>query len=61
MFFPSLSTWNMVKDAHNHNLMNMIGLTYTSCEILEYSDVSIFPVVLITLTCKIYTKETCLS
>ena len=48
MFFPSLSTWEMVKDAPNHVLMNMIGLTQTSREVLKDGDVPIFPLVLIT-------------
>ena len=47
MFFPSPSTWKMVKDAPNHVLMNIIGLSHTSRKILKYSDVPIFPVVLI--------------
>ena len=38
----------MVKDAHNHIMMNMIGLAQTSREILKDGDVPIFPVVLIT-------------
>ena len=48
MFFPPPSTWKMVKDAHNHVPMKMIGLTHTSHEILKNSDVPIFPVVWIT-------------
>ena len=48
MFFPSPSTWKMVKDASNHVPMNMIGLAQTSREILKDGDVPIFPVVLIT-------------
>ena len=48
MFFPSPSTWKMVKDAPNHVPMNMIGLAQTSREILEDGDIPIFPVVLIT-------------
>ena len=56
---PLTSTWKMVKDAHNHIPMNMIGLAQTSCEILEYSDILILPVVLIILTSKVYPKKTC--
>ena len=37
----------MVKDATNHSPMNMVGLAQNSREILEDSDVPIFPVVLI--------------
>ena len=48
MFFPSPSTWKIVKDTPNHVPMNMIGLAQTSREILEDGDVPIFPVVLIT-------------
>ena len=48
MFFLSASMRKMVKDAPNYVLMNMIGLTHTSREILEDSDVPIFLVVLIT-------------
>ena len=48
MFFPSPSTWKMVKDAPNHVLMNMIGLSQTSLKILEDGDVPIFPLVSIT-------------
>ena len=49
MFFPSPSTWKMVKDALNHVPMHMIGLYQTSRKILEDGDVSIFPVVLSTM------------
>ena len=49
MFFPSPSTWNMVKDDPNYVPMNMIGLYQTSCKILEDGDVPILPVVLSTL------------
>ena len=49
MFFPSPSTWKMVKDAPNHVPMKIIGLSQTSREILEDSDVPIFPVVISTL------------
>ena len=38
----------MVKDAPNHGPMNIIGLAHTTHKILEYGDVPIFPVVLIT-------------
>ena len=38
----------MVKDAPNHVPMNMIGLAQTSCKIIKYGDVPIFPVVLST-------------
>ena len=48
MFFPSPSTWNMVKEAPNHVPMNMIGLTQTSPKILEDGDIPIFQVVIIT-------------
>ena len=48
MIFPSPSTWKMAKDAPNHVLMNMIGLDQTSREIIEDSDVPIFPVLLMT-------------
>ena len=50
MFFPSPSTWKMVKDAPNHVPVNMICLAHTSRKILEESDVPIFLVVLITPT-----------
>ena len=49
MFFPSPSTWKMVKDAPTNVLMNMIGLAQTSREILKDGDVPIFMVVLSTL------------
>ena len=49
MFFPSPSKWNMVKDAPNHVLMNMIGLEKTSRERIEESDVLIILVILITM------------
>ena len=42
MFFPSPSTWNMVKDAPNHVPMDMIGLAQTSREILDDGNVPIF-------------------
>ena len=48
MFFPSPSTWKMVKDYTSYVPMNMIGLAQTSRKILEDSDVPIFPVVLST-------------
>ena len=48
MFFPSPSTWDMVKYTPNHVLMNMIGLSQTSRETLKDSDVPIFLVVLST-------------
>ena len=60
MFFPSPSTWEMVKDAPNHVPMNMIVLAQTSREIIENEDVPIFPVVLITPTRKMYLKAKCL-
>ena len=47
MFFPPPSTWKMTKNAPKHVPMNMIGLSQTSCEIIEDGDVPIFPVVLI--------------
>ena len=46
MFFPSPSTWKMVKDAPNIFLMNMIGLDQNSRKILKEGDVPIFPLVL---------------
>ena len=46
MFFPSPSTWKVVKDAPNHVPMNMICLAQISHEILEDGNVPIFPVVL---------------
>ena len=49
MFFPSPSTWKMAKNAPNDVPMHMIGLAHTSSEIIDYVDVPIFPVVLITL------------
>ena len=49
MLFPLPSTWNMVKDAPNNVLMNMIGLAQTSRKKIKDSDVPIFPVVLSTL------------
>ena len=49
MFFPSSSTLKMVKEAHNHVTMNMIGLSQTSREILEDGNLRIFLVVLITV------------
>ena len=49
MFFPSPSTWNMVKYTTNYVPMNMIGLAQISREILEDVDVLIFPVVLLPL------------
>ena len=61
MFFPSPSTWEMVKDAPNHVPMNMIVLAQTSREIIEDEYVPILPVVLITPTRKVYLKATCLS
>ena len=48
MFFPSPPTWKMVKEAHNHVPMNMIGLSQTSREILEGSDFPIFLVIIST-------------
>ena len=42
MFFPSPSTWKMVKDAPNHVPIIMIGLSQISCEILKDIDVPIF-------------------
>ena len=35
MFFPSPDVWNMLKDASNHILENMIGSAHTSQEIHE--------------------------
>ena len=46
MFFPSPSIWKMQKEYPNNVPMNMIGLSQTSCVILEEGDVRIFPVVL---------------
>ena len=51
----------MVKDDPNHVPTNMIGLAQTSREILDDGDIPIFPVALITPTCKVYPKATCLS
>ena len=48
MLSPSTSTWKMVKYAHNHVPIKMIGLAQTSHKILEDGGVSIFPVDLIT-------------
>ena len=48
MLFPSTYTWKTVKDAPNHVPMNTIGLSHTSREILEYGDVPILLMVLIT-------------
>ena len=48
MFFPSPSTWNMVKDAPNNVPINIIGLAQTSREIIKDIDVPISPVVLST-------------
>ena len=48
MFFPSDSTWNMVKDVPSHVPMNIIGLSQTSREIPKEGDFPILPVVLIT-------------
>ena len=48
MFFPSPSTWNMVKGSPNHVPINRIGLAQTSHKILKDGDVPIFPVVLST-------------
>ena len=48
MFPPSPSMQNMVKDAPNHVLMNMIGLAQTSRKILEGGDFPIFLVFLST-------------
>ena len=46
MFFPSTSTYKMVKDTPNHIPMNIIGLAQTSRKILEDDDVPIFLVVI---------------
>ena len=48
MFFPSPFTCKTVKDAPNHVPINVIGSAHTPRVILEYSDVSILPVALIT-------------
>ena len=48
MFFPSTSTWNIVKDAPNYVPMNMVGLDQTSREIIKDGKVPIFWVVLST-------------
>ena len=48
MFFPSPSTWKMVKDNPNYLLMKMIGLAHTSREMLEGGDAQIFSVVIST-------------
>ena len=42
-----------MKDAPNNVPMDMIGLSHTSREILKYGDVPVFPVFLITPTCKV--------
>ena len=47
-YLPFISTWKMVKDAHNHIPMNMIVLFQTSHETLKDGYILIFPVVLIT-------------
>ena len=44
MLFPSPSTWKIVKDAPNNVMMNMIGLSHTSHEILDDVNVPIFSV-----------------
>ena len=46
---PFTSNWKMVKGYPNHIQMDIIVLAQTSCEILEDSDILIFPVVLINL------------
>ena len=43
----------MVKDAPNHIFQNMIGSAQTSRKILKDGEISIFPVILITLTCMV--------
>ena len=48
MFLPSPSTWEIVKDAPDHVLTNMICLPQTSRQIIEDGVVPIFPVVLST-------------
>ena len=48
MFFPSPSTWKMVKYAPNYVLMNIIGLSQKSREILEDGYIPILLVVIIT-------------
>ena len=48
MFFPSPSTWGMVKDVPNYVPMNMIDLAQTSHKILEDGDIQILLVVLST-------------
>ena len=45
---PFNSTWKVVKEAPNYIPIQMIGLTHSSREIIEDSDVLILPVVLIT-------------
>ena len=49
MFLPSPYTWNMVKYDPNYVPMNMIGLSQTSREKIEDSDVPILPVVISTM------------
>ena len=49
MLFPSPSTWKVAEDSPNHVIMNMIGLSQTTRKLHEFSDVPIFPVVLITV------------
>ena len=43
----------MVKDAPNQIFQNMIGSAQTSRKILKDGEISIFPVILITLTCMV--------
>ena len=45
MFVPSPPAWNMVKDAPNYVLINMISLDQTSHGILKDGDIPIFLVV----------------
>ena len=49
MLFPSLSAWNMVKDATKHISDNMIGYAQTPHNIHEDSNINILPEVLITM------------
>ena len=48
MFLPEPSAWNMVKDAPNHILDNMLGYAHTPREIHEDGYIPIFTEVLIT-------------
>ena len=51
----------MLKDTHDYIPMNMIGLSQTSREIIEDSDILTLPVLLINPTRKVYLEATCRS